>query len=97
MIWVRYRMPAQMSECLTLRKVRTIRGRLVTMTGKMKPCPLKVAHLHSEWFTDMVLLESGNMLIMTLSYTQKTNDTSLLTTYVGGSRRMFFYLLTLAR
>ena len=30
----------------------------------------------------MPLEESGNMLIMTLSYVQKTNDKSLLTTYV---------------
>lgn len=30
----------------------------------------------------MPLEESGNMLIMTLSYVQKTNDLSLLTTYV---------------
>lgn len=32
-----------------------------------------------------ILLESGNMLIMTLSYTQKTKDMSLLTTYVSRS------------
>lgn len=29
--------------------------------------------------------ESGNMLIMTLSYTQATKDTSLITTYVPPS------------
>lgn len=31
----------------------------------------------------MYSAESGNMLIMTLSYTQKSNDLSLIKTYVS--------------
>ena len=31
----------------------------------------------------LTLTESGNMLIMTLSYTQKTGDLSLISTYVS--------------
>ena len=35
----------------------------------------------------MPVEESGNMLIMTLSYVQKTNDQSLINSYVRSSLR----------
>ena len=49
-----------------------------------RPCPSRVRHYFPRyWFASHACIsESGNMLIMTLSYTQKTGDNSLITTYV---------------
>jgi hypothetical protein len=40
--------------------------------------------IHAGGDEAMPVEESGNMLIMALSYTQKTNDQSLIKTYVSG-------------
>ena len=54
--------------------------------GKTPKCRWKVRialhHLSAASFVHKCLAESGNMLIMALSYTQWTNDMSLLNTYV---------------
>jgi hypothetical protein len=49
----------------------------------MKPCPsrVRIFHVPSRIGTHLGL-ESGNMLIMTLSYTQKSGDKSLIQSYV---------------
>lgn len=51
---------------------------------RMSLCQLKVCieirpQILSDWSLNA---ESGNMLIMALSYVQRTNDTSLITSYV---------------
>lgn len=49
------------------------------------------------WLTCNSSPECGNMLIMTLSYTQSTNDTSLLTSYVRVLKRWWSRWLTWQR
>lgn len=56
------------------------------LPGKDEPMPVEGNDIPSHQPQDSLLTikypESGNMLIMTLSYTQRTNDKSLVTTYV---------------